>query len=265
MGSLCSWRCAEVFGLCAVLALQEGATWPSAHAYASQVFWSSAAAAQLAPQQTEQPTPPQEQQPQQQWPHKPTLQLQLFSWDGGPRPMPSGADLQQHNSRVKTLRVTVSDIRSRSPAHPGMALGSVLYMDSFAGVSGGVRSRVWGPGGWVGRVKALWGSLATEVQRCRQWGHHAASGGIPSIAGHVPATVQLVIDCMSGRLKRRSVIFTTVPAVHVHAQQLPAVPAHVRILLHVLQTGSCGRRLPSAPDQPDTHALPHQHLRLVGL
>jgi hypothetical protein len=145
-----SWRCAGASGSCVVLSLQEGATWPSAHAYASQVFWSSAAAAQLAPQQTEQPAPPQEQQPQQQWPHKPTLQLQLFSWDGGPRPMPSGADLQQHNSRVKTLRVTVSDIRSRSPAHPGMVLGNVLYMDSFADVSRG-----WG-----------WGVLAMVAAGC---------------------------------------------------------------------------------------------------
>lgn len=135
---LSSCTCAEGLGSCAaVWMLQEGATWPSAHAFASQVFWSSAAAAQLAPQQTVQPAPQQQQQqsPQQQWPHKPTLQLQLFSWDGGPRPMPSGTDLEQHNSRVKTLRVTVSDIRSRSTAHPGMVLGNVLYMDSFVDVS----------------------------------------------------------------------------------------------------------------------------------
>jgi hypothetical protein len=49
--------------------------------------------------------------------------------------MPSGANLEQHNGRFKTLRVTVSDIRSRSSVHPGLALGNVLYMDSFVDVS----------------------------------------------------------------------------------------------------------------------------------
>lgn len=72
-----------------------------------------------------------------QWASRPKLQLQLFSWDGGPRPMPSGLHLEQHNNRFKTLRVMVSDLRSRSAAHPGMALGSVLYMDSFVDVSVG--------------------------------------------------------------------------------------------------------------------------------
>lgn len=106
---------------------QDGATWQSAQALATQVFWSAAAAAQLGPQQQQQPQPSQQ----------PQLHLQLFSWDGGPRPMPSGHHLQQHNHRFKTLRVTVSGICSRSTAHPGMVLGNVLYMDSFVDVSAG--------------------------------------------------------------------------------------------------------------------------------
>jgi hypothetical protein len=119
-----------VSGFVLLCATQEGATWQSAHAFASHVFWSAAAAAQLKPQQQDQQNQQQQQQAQQ-----PKLQLQLFSWDGGPRPMPSGTNLEQHNHRFKTLRVTVSDIRSRSTAHPGMVLGNVLYMDSFVDVS----------------------------------------------------------------------------------------------------------------------------------
>lgn len=135
----CSWFCST----------QEGATWQSAHAFATQAFWSAAAAAQLVPLQ---------QDEQNQQAHQPKLQLQLFSWDGGPRPMPSGANLEQHNHRFKTLRVTVSDICSRSTAHSGMVLGNVLYMDSFVDVSSvpctsaGVAKLVvpvlvWGPEG----------------------------------------------------------------------------------------------------------------------
>lgn len=76
---------------------------------------------------------PGHQHQQQQLPH---IVLQLLSWDGGPRPMPSSLHLEQYNMRYKTLRATVSDIVSRSPTHPGLHLGSVLYMDTFVDVSG---------------------------------------------------------------------------------------------------------------------------------
>jgi len=117
--------CVQILCVC-VFPLQDGATWASAQSMATRVFWDAAAAAQLIPQHSSTQELPQQ---------RPQLQLQLFSWDGGPRPMPSGADLQQHNHKFKTLRVTVSNIQSRSPAHPGLLLGSVLYMDSFADVS----------------------------------------------------------------------------------------------------------------------------------
>jgi hypothetical protein len=48
--------------------------------------------------------------------------------------MPSSLHLEQHNRRFKTLRVCVSGIASRSAAHPGLHLGSVLYADTFVDV-----------------------------------------------------------------------------------------------------------------------------------
>jgi hypothetical protein len=113
-----------------LLLLQEGATWPAVRAHGTRVFWQSAAAAQLVPARQD-----QQQQPQGQQQQLPELSLQLFSWDGGPRPMPCTLHLEQHNARVKTLRVVVSGITSRSPSHPGRRLGSVLYMDTFVDVS----------------------------------------------------------------------------------------------------------------------------------
>jgi hypothetical protein len=50
-------------------------------------------------------------------------------------PLQQQQHLLQHNMRFKTLRVLASGIRSRSSAHRGLLLGSVLYSDTFLDVS----------------------------------------------------------------------------------------------------------------------------------
>lgn len=114
--------------------MQAGATAESMHAHTSETFAAAAAAAAGLPIPLDPPTAaaaaavdsfPCSLQP------APQLTIQLLSWDGGPRPMPVQDGFQQYDMRFKTIRVLCSGIRSRSSAHAGALLGSVLYSDTF--------------------------------------------------------------------------------------------------------------------------------------
>lgn len=135
------------------LVLQPGATWLSAQATAAAAFAAAAATHQLptpclshtsssnsssSPEASDESAATSAGSAAEQSLPPPQLTVQLLGWTGGPRPMPRQQQqwLEQHNMRLKTLRLLCSGIRSRSSAHAGLELGSVLYSDTFLDVSG---------------------------------------------------------------------------------------------------------------------------------